>query len=92
MSQRYFNKFFMKNYDEKKEAGYILEVDVKYPKELCEFHGNLPFLPERKKLGKGKKLVTRLEDKNAYVIYIKSLKVYRVISFNQDEWLNHTSK
>ena len=86
MSQRYFNKFFMKNYDEKKEAGYILEVDVEYPKELCELHGNLPFLPERKKL------VTSLEDKNEYIMYIKSLKVYRVISFNQDGCLNHTLK
>ena len=42
-----FNEVFMKNYDEKSEAGYILEVDVKYPEELYELHGNLPFLPER---------------------------------------------
>ena len=93
-----FNKVFIKNYDEKSEVGYILEVDVKYPKELFELHGYLQFLPERKKLGKVKKLVTNLHDKSKYVIHITSLKhalkrgliskkVYRVISFNQDELL-----
>ena len=31
-----FNEVFIKNYDEKTEVGYILEVDVKYHKELYE--------------------------------------------------------
>ena len=35
---------------------------------------NVPFLPERKKLGKVEKLVTSLEDKCEYVVHIKSLK------------------
>ena len=30
--------------------GYILEVDVKYPKRLHNFHNNLPFIPERIKI------------------------------------------
>ena len=58
----------------------------------------MPFLPERKKLGKVEKFVTSLEDKSEYVINTKRLKqalnhglilkkVQRVISFNQDEWL-----
>ena len=58
----------------------------------------MPFLPERKKLGKVEKFVTSLEDKSEYVINTKSLKqalnhglilkkVHRVTSFNQDEWL-----
>ena len=58
----------------------------------------MPFLPERKKLGKVEKFVTSLEDKSEYVINTKRLKqalnhslilkkVHRVISFNQDEWL-----
>ena len=93
-----FNKVFIKDYDQKSEVGYILEVDVKYPKELFELHGDLQFLPETKKLRKVKTLVTNLQDKSKYVIHITSLKqalkhglilkkVYRVISFNQDEWL-----
>ena len=51
-----FNKNFIKNYDEKSEEGYILEVDVQYPEKLYELHGDLPFLPERKKLKKLKRL------------------------------------
>ena len=59
----HFNEVFIKNYDEKSKVGYIVEVDVQYPKKLNELHSDLPFLPERKKLRKVKKLVTSLEDK-----------------------------
>ena len=45
-----FDEDFIKNYDENSNKGYILEVDVKYPKKLFNFHSNLPFLPERNKL------------------------------------------
>ena len=37
----------MKHYDEERDAGYILEVDVKYPERLHNLHNDLPFLPER---------------------------------------------
>ena len=47
---------------------------MKYPKKLYELHGELPFLPERKKIGKVEKLVASLQDKSEYVIHIKSLK------------------
>ena len=53
-----YNEVSINNYDEKNEVGYILEVDVKYPKELYELHGDLPFSPEKKKLGKFEKHVT----------------------------------
>ena len=79
----------------KSEVGYILEVDVKYPKKIYELHGDISLLPGRKKVGK---LVTNLQDKNEYVVHIKSLrqalnyriilkKVHGAISFNQDKWL-----
>ena len=44
-----FNEEFIKNYDKDSDKGYILEVDVKYPKNLHDFHDDLPFLPERMK-------------------------------------------
>ena len=37
----------IKNYDKDSDKGYILEVDVKYPKNLHDLHSDLPFLPER---------------------------------------------
>ena len=58
-----FTKEFIKNYDEDSNKGYILEVDVKYPKNLHGFHEDLPFLPERMKMTKCKKLVCNLYDK-----------------------------
>ena len=54
---------FIKNYDEDSDKGYILEVDVEYPKNLQDFHSDLPFLPERMKIDKCSKLVCNLYDK-----------------------------
>ena len=41
-----FNEKFIKNYNENSDKGYVLEVDVKYPKNLHKLHNDLPFLPE----------------------------------------------
>ena len=38
----------LKNYDVNGDEGYLLEVDVDYPKELLGAHADLPFLPERR--------------------------------------------
>ena len=39
------------NWSKKKgKEGYLLEVDVEYPKELHENHDDVPFLKERMKL------------------------------------------
>ena len=89
------NEEFIKNYNENDKKGYILEVDVKYPKKLHDLHSDLPFLPERMEIHKCKKLVCNLYDKKKYVVHIKSLKqalnhglkfkkIYRIIEFNQE--------
>ena len=54
--------------------GYFVEVDIEYPKHLWSSHKDLPFLPERKKLGKVEKLVCSIEDKEKYIIHIRALK------------------
>ena len=78
--------------------GYLLEVDVKYPKELHDLHNDLPFMCEKLKINKVEKLVPNLYDKKNYVIHIRALdqafkhglileKVHRVIEFDQGAWL-----
>ena len=86
------NEGFIKNYNENNDKGYILI------KRLHELHSYLPFLSERMKIDKRKKLVCNLFNKKKYVAHINSLKqalnhglklkkVHRVIKFNQDAWL-----
>ena len=60
-----FNKNFIKNYDEDSDKGYIIELDVKYPKRLHNLYCILPFLPKRMKIKKCNKLVCNLYDKKA---------------------------
>ena len=43
-------------------------------KKLHELHNDLPFLPERMKFEKIKKLVTNLHNKTEYVIHIRNSK------------------
>ena len=50
-----FNKGFLKKYGENSDKGYILEVDVKYPKNLRKLYIDLPFLPERMEINKWEK-------------------------------------
>ena len=92
------NEEFIKNYNEDNNKGYILEVDVKYPKRLHKLHSDLPFLSERIEINKFKKLVCNLFNKKKYVTHINSLKqalnhglkikkIHRIIVFNQKAWL-----
>ena len=73
-------------------------MDVKYPKRLHDLHSDLPFLSERMKTDKCKKLVCNLSNKKKYVTHINSLKqalnhglklkkIHRIIECNQEAWL-----
>ena len=92
------NEEFRKNYNENDIKGYILEVDVKYPKRLHELHSDLTFLSERMKVNKCNKLVCNLFNKKKFVAHINTLKqalnhglklkkTHGVIEFNQEAWL-----
>ena len=94
-----FTEEFIKNYDENGDKGYILEVDVEYPKKLRNVHSDLPFLPERMKINKCERLFfCNTRNKENYIIHIVSLQqalnhglilsnVHKVIEFEQEAWL-----
>ena len=69
-----FDEDFIKNYSENSSKGYILEVDLQYPKNLVNLHSDFPFLAERKKIRKCNKLVCNIHDKENYVVHIRALK------------------
>ena len=64
----------IKNFDENSDKGYILEVDVEYPKSLQKLHSDLPFLPERMKINNCTKFVCSVHGKEHYSIHILALK------------------
>ena len=64
----------IKNYNEKSDEGYLLEVDIQYPEKLHELHNDLPFLPDKIKIEKFEKLEANLHDKSEYVTLIRKLK------------------
>ena len=81
-----------------KSKGYILEVDVRYPKELHDSHNDLPFMCERMKINGVEKLIPNLYDKKRYVIHIRALnqalkhglvleRIQRAIEFKQSVWM-----
>ena len=80
------------------DKGYLLEVDVSYPKELHNPHNDLPFMCERMEINGVEKLVPNLRDKKNYIIHIQALNqalqhglrldgIHRAIEFDQSPWL-----
>ena len=90
---------FIKKYEKDSNKGYILEVDVEYPKYLHSFHNDfLPFSSERMKIKKCNKLIRNLYDKKQYFVHVRTLKqalnhglilkkLHRGIQFNQEAQL-----
>ena len=56
MEKKYVKIYSRVYNDKNSDKGYILEVDVKYPKNLHGLHEDLSFLPERMKIGKARSL------------------------------------
>ena len=93
-----FDKRFLKDYDEKSNEWYFLEVDIEHPKKLFNLHIDRPFLPERKTNLKCNKFVCNIYDKENYIVHLRALrqaliqgftilkKVHRIIQFNPEAW------
>ena len=87
-----FNGDFIKNYDEDSDKGYILEVNVKYPKNLHDLHSDLPFLPERMKIYKCNKFLPKrmnINKCNKFVCNLYDKKLYcsyKIIETSIKSW------
>ena len=96
-----FNDFSLEKIDKlvkKDKKGYILQVNVEYPKKLRKKYSELLFLAEKMKIGMMQKRVPNFEDKRTYVVHIKYLnqalkhvlkmkKVHWAIKFEQRRWM-----
>ena len=82
----------------RKNKGYLLQVNVKYPKELHDLHNDLPIMCEKMEINHVKKLIPNLNDKKNCIIHIEALiqalkhrlilkKIHRAIEVDQSAWL-----
>ena len=64
------------------DKGYLLEVDVSYPKELHNPYNDLPFTCERMEINGVENLVHNLRDKKNYIIHIQEKYLHTVMKPN----------
>ena len=80
------------------EKGYLLKVDIQYPRELHDYHNDLSFMCERMKINGVEKLIPNLYYKKRYITHIRVLEqalkhglllehIHRVIEFKQSAWM-----
>lgn len=82
--------------------GYLIEVDLKYPKKLHDLHNDYPLCAEhmipQNSNSKQPKLILNLNDKKKYVLHYRTLKLVlkngmkierlgRILKFRQSPWL-----
>ena len=81
-----------------KDHGYLLEVDVRYPRDLHDLHNDISFMCSKMKVNGVEKLIPNLYDKRKYIIHIRVLKqvldhglvlerIHRCIRFRQSPWM-----
>ena len=65
-----FDESFINSHNDKNDEGHFFEFKAQYSEKLHSLHNDLPFLPERMKTEKVKKLIANLHNKTEYVHYI----------------------
>ena len=80
------------------EKRYLLEVDIQYPRELHDYHNDLPFMCGCMVIGGIEKLIPNLYYKKRYPIHIRALEqalkhglvlepIHKAIEFEQSAWM-----
>ena len=67
-------KYIVDELAKREDRGYLLEVYVVYPRELHDYHNDLPFMCAKMKINGVEKIVPNLYYKHKYVVHIKALK------------------
>ena len=91
-------KSLVERFAAEKDHGYLLEVNVSYPKKLHDLHNDLPFMGDKMKVNGVEKLIPNLYYKRKYIIHIRALKqaldhglvlekIHRCIRFKQSPWM-----
>ena len=91
-------KTLVKKFAAEKDHGYLLEVDVSYPKKLHDLHNDIPFMCTKMKVNGVEELIPNLCYKRKYIIHIRALKqaldhglilerIHRCIRFKQSPWM-----
>ena len=70
-----------------KDHGYLFEVDVAYPRELHNYHNDLPFMCAKMKINGVEKLVPNLYYKKKYIIHINPIQAG--LFWNHIGWGGH---
>ena len=80
------------------DTGYILQVDLEYPKDLHNLHNDYPLAPENMNIDRVDKLTPNLNNKTMYILHLKNLqlylslrlkltKIHQVLVFDQKDWM-----
>ena len=80
------------------DTGYILQVDLEYPKELHEVHNDYLLVPEKITINQIDKLTPNVNNKTKYPLHLKNLqlylelglkltKIHKVLQFSRKEWM-----
>ena len=80
------------------DTGYILQIDLEYPKELHELHNDYPLAPENITINKIDRLTPNLNNKTKYILHLNNLqlylilglklsKIHKVLAFDKKEWM-----
>ena len=89
----------LENWKSTNKKGYIIELDLEYPKELHDLHHSYPLAPEKIIMEtKVSKLIPTLYDKKNYICHIQNLqlyldlglkikKIHRILEFDQKPWM-----
>ena len=81
------------------DTGYILQVDLEYPKDLHDLHNDYPLAPENMNINRVDKLTPNLNNKTKYILHLKNLqlylrlglkltKIHKVVAFDQKDWMS----